>query len=318
MVWTEISRHFPDGNRSPSGTDAPFVDLAAGPWGSTRYSTLHAQAAEDHSCHGHLALLILTRLVWAPCAAPRTARSCGSPSRPSWRWRPSRCSCSPTRPSWATSAPSRSPGLGIAAVVLQTVVGLCVFLAYGTTASVARHLGAGDTRGALAQGIDGIWLAVLIGAVATVLGVALTDPLVGAFGAGARGHRAGHDLPADRVPRHHAAAGHARRHRGAARPAGHPDPALRRGGRQRPQHRAQPAGWSTAPTSGSPAPRGARCSHRSRAPACSPPSWSGAPGARVHRCGRTDPGSGPPPAPGSRSWSAPSRCAPRCWSRRTP
>ena len=75
-------------------------------------------------------------------------------------------------------------GLGIAAVVLQTIVGLCVFLAYGTTASVARHLGAGDTRGALAQGVDGLWLAVLIGAVATVGGVLLTDPLVGAFGAG--------------------------------------------------------------------------------------------------------------------------------------
>ncbi len=75
-------------------------------------------------------------------------------------------------------------GLGIAAVVLQTVVGLCVFLAYGTTSSVARHLGAGDLRGALAQGIDGLWLAVLIGMVATLLGVAFTDPLVEAFGAG--------------------------------------------------------------------------------------------------------------------------------------
>lgn len=74
-------------------------------------------------------------------------------------------------------------GLGIAAAVLQTVVGLCVFLAYGTTASVARRLGAGDRRGALAQGIDGIWLAVAIGVVATVLGVLLTDPLVAAFGA---------------------------------------------------------------------------------------------------------------------------------------
>ena len=75
-------------------------------------------------------------------------------------------------------------GLGIAAAVLQTVVGLCVFLAYGTTASVARHLGAGDRRGALAQGIDGVWLAVGIGVVATVLGVAATEPLVHAFGAG--------------------------------------------------------------------------------------------------------------------------------------
>ncbi len=75
-------------------------------------------------------------------------------------------------------------GLGIAAVVLQTAVGLCVFLAYGTTAAVARHLGAGDLRGALAQGIDGLWLAVLIGTIATVLGVLLAEPLVATFGPG--------------------------------------------------------------------------------------------------------------------------------------
>lgn len=47
-------------------------------------------------------------------------------------------------------------GLGIAAAVLQTAIGLCVFLAYGTTASVARRVGAGDLRGALTQGIDGL------------------------------------------------------------------------------------------------------------------------------------------------------------------
>lgn len=76
-------------------------------------------------------------------------------------------------------------GLGVAAVVLQTVVGLCVFLAYGTTASVARHLGAGDLRGALAQGVDGVWLAVLIGVIATVGGIALTPALVGVFDTGA-------------------------------------------------------------------------------------------------------------------------------------
>ena len=75
-------------------------------------------------------------------------------------------------------------GLGVAAVVLQTVVGLCVFLAYGTTASVARHLGAGDLRGALAQGIDGVWLAVVIGTLATVAGILATPALVGAFGSG--------------------------------------------------------------------------------------------------------------------------------------
>jgi putative MATE family efflux protein len=75
-------------------------------------------------------------------------------------------------------------GLGIAAVVLQTAVGICVFLAYGTTASVARQLGAGDLRGALTQGVDGLWLAVGIGLVVTVVGVATTGPLVAAFGAG--------------------------------------------------------------------------------------------------------------------------------------
>ncbi|HET6625172.1 MAG TPA: MATE family efflux transporter, partial [Nocardioidaceae bacterium] len=72
-------------------------------------------------------------------------------------------------------------GLGIAGAIIQTAVGLCVFLAYGTTASVARRIGAGDMRGALAQGIDGVWLAVFIGAITTALGITLTGPLVGIF-----------------------------------------------------------------------------------------------------------------------------------------
>ncbi|HSE70619.1 MAG TPA: MATE family efflux transporter [Nocardioidaceae bacterium] len=72
-------------------------------------------------------------------------------------------------------------GLGIAGAVIQTAVGLCIFLAYGTTASVARRLGAGDHRGALAQGIDGLWLAVLIGVVTTGVGLLGTDLLVGLF-----------------------------------------------------------------------------------------------------------------------------------------
>src|SRR4051794_18187961 len=72
-------------------------------------------------------------------------------------------------------------GLGIAAAVLQSAVGLCVFLAYGTTASVARRIGAGDPRGALVQGVDGIWLAVVIGSVTTAMGVPLSGWLVGLF-----------------------------------------------------------------------------------------------------------------------------------------
>ena len=74
-------------------------------------------------------------------------------------------------------------GLGVAGAILQTVVGLCIFLAYGTTASVARYLGAGDLRGAIAHGVDGLWLAVGLGSVVTVLGVLLAGPLVRLFGA---------------------------------------------------------------------------------------------------------------------------------------
>ncbi|CAN5204524.1 MATE family efflux transporter [soil metagenome] len=77
-------------------------------------------------------------------------------------------------------------GLGIAAVVLQTAVGVCIFLAYGTTAGVARRLGAGNLAGALAQGVDGLWLATLLGGILTPLGLLLTGPLVGAFGASAQ------------------------------------------------------------------------------------------------------------------------------------
>jgi putative MATE family efflux protein len=75
-------------------------------------------------------------------------------------------------------------GLAIAATVVQTVVGLAVFLAYGTTAAVGRHLGADDLRGALATGINGIWLALLIGAALT-LGIGLgAGTIVGWFDAG--------------------------------------------------------------------------------------------------------------------------------------
>ena len=75
-------------------------------------------------------------------------------------------------------------GLGVAAAVLQTAVGLCIFLAYGTTASVARRIGSGDRAGALAHGIDGLWLATLIGGIVTAVGVAAAGPLAGLFGAG--------------------------------------------------------------------------------------------------------------------------------------
>nr|BFF19579.1 hypothetical protein GCM10025730_31000 [Promicromonospora thailandica] len=66
-------------------------------------------------------------------------------------------------------------GLSLASNVLLTVVGLCIFLAYTTTASVARLTGAGKERAALQSGIDGLWLALGIGAVLAV-GLLLAAP----------------------------------------------------------------------------------------------------------------------------------------------
>lgn len=76
-------------------------------------------------------------------------------------------------------------GLAIASTVLQTFVGLCIFLAYGTTASVGRHLGAGDMRGAMTTGLNGTWLALLLGAVATLACAAGSSLIVAAFGGSA-------------------------------------------------------------------------------------------------------------------------------------
>lgn len=68
-------------------------------------------------------------------------------------------------------------GLGLAASVLAFLIGLCVFLAYGTTSSVARRMGAGDRTGALTGGLDGMVLAVLLGVVLCVV-LQLIMPLV--------------------------------------------------------------------------------------------------------------------------------------------
>ncbi|WP_019180382.1 MATE family efflux transporter [Microbacterium yannicii] len=74
-------------------------------------------------------------------------------------------------------------GLGIASAVLQTIVGLMVFLAYSTTPAVARRFGAGDPSRAVSVGIDGMWLALGIGTVLALSGYFATPLLVGLFGA---------------------------------------------------------------------------------------------------------------------------------------
>ncbi|HZB33174.1 MAG TPA: MATE family efflux transporter [Streptosporangiaceae bacterium] len=76
-------------------------------------------------------------------------------------------------------------GLGVAGQALSLLVNLCVFLAYGTTAAVARQVGAGNIARAIQQGIDGIWLAIAIGAAVLIVGWPLAPWVVDAFGASA-------------------------------------------------------------------------------------------------------------------------------------
>ncbi|MCX4526825.1 MULTISPECIES: MATE family efflux transporter [unclassified Streptomyces] len=74
-------------------------------------------------------------------------------------------------------------GLGIAAALLTTAVSVFVFLAYATTAAVARRVGAGDLQAAIRQGMDGIWLALLLGAAVIAVVMPLAPWLVSLFGA---------------------------------------------------------------------------------------------------------------------------------------
>ncbi|MET8447495.1 MATE family efflux transporter [Streptomyces sp. NPDC005209] len=74
-------------------------------------------------------------------------------------------------------------GLGVASALLTTAVSVFVFLAYATTAAVARRVGAGDLPAAIRQGMDGIWLALLLGAAVIVAVLPLAPHLVALFGA---------------------------------------------------------------------------------------------------------------------------------------
>jgi putative MATE family efflux protein len=74
-------------------------------------------------------------------------------------------------------------GLGVASALLMTGVSVFVFLAYATTAAVARRLGAGDLQAAIRQGMDGIWLALLLGAAVIAVVLPTAPYLVELFGA---------------------------------------------------------------------------------------------------------------------------------------
>lgn len=76
--------------------------------------------------------------------------------------------------------------LGAASTILSTIVGLCVFLAYGSTATVARHQGAGEPRRALESALGGLWLALIIGAVLGLLTGVSARPMAEALASSPR------------------------------------------------------------------------------------------------------------------------------------
>ncbi|MFI9627469.1 MATE family efflux transporter [Streptomyces sp. NPDC052042] len=73
-------------------------------------------------------------------------------------------------------------GLAVAAALLTTAVSIFVFLAYATTAAVARRVGAGDRASAIRQGMDGIWLALLLGICVVAVALPTAPAIVDAFG----------------------------------------------------------------------------------------------------------------------------------------
>ncbi|MFD0274942.1 MATE family efflux transporter [Kitasatospora sp. NPDC127111] len=76
-------------------------------------------------------------------------------------------------------------GVGVASAALTTLTGVFVFLAYATTAAVARRIGAGDRRAAIQQGIDGIWLALALSVGVVALTLLLAPWTAEALGASA-------------------------------------------------------------------------------------------------------------------------------------
>lgn len=73
-------------------------------------------------------------------------------------------------------------GLGLAGNVLGVLTGLSIFLAYGTTGTVARRLGAGDRRAALSGGLDGMLLALILGLILSLVLELILPSVIGWYG----------------------------------------------------------------------------------------------------------------------------------------
>jgi putative MATE family efflux protein len=76
-------------------------------------------------------------------------------------------------------------GLAIASTIILTAHALLIFLAYGTTGSVARLIGAGDDVTAAHLAVQALWVAAGLGVVVGGVFLVGADPLVGLFDADA-------------------------------------------------------------------------------------------------------------------------------------
>ncbi|NLE99118.1 MAG: MATE family efflux transporter [Propionibacterium sp.] len=74
-------------------------------------------------------------------------------------------------------------GLGIGAVVLTTMTGIMIFLAYGSTATVSRQVGAGNRKRASELGVQAIWLAFVLGLILVLLTFLFASWIATALGA---------------------------------------------------------------------------------------------------------------------------------------
>ncbi len=77
-------------------------------------------------------------------------------------------------------------GLSLGSTVIQTVVGLMIFLSYSTTPAVARAYGAADYSAAYTAGKNGIWAAFFLGCLLSLAGYYTVEPVLQVLGA--QGH----------------------------------------------------------------------------------------------------------------------------------
>lgn len=79
-------------------------------------------------------------------------------------------------------------GLGVGSTLTLALVGVFVFLAYGSTATVARLMGAGRQKDAAESGVQAMWLALVLGAVVGVVSWGFAPQLATWLGAGGAVH----------------------------------------------------------------------------------------------------------------------------------